>query len=145
MIAPDALNAIYQASLQTYRQWTAGVLDAGESAWKLQMDAADELCHTAFAQWRATSGEVDTSNPLAVAPAALSQSLEHSTRLMRGYIDTTIKLQKGLAQIAESQMPMLSRTLGEMWLAPLSGIAPAAAESLRRSMEQPEARAKKAA
>jgi hypothetical protein len=71
--------------------------------------------------------------------------MERSALLMRGYISAAIKLQTGLAQIAEAQMPVLSRTLGEMWLAPWSGIAPAAAESLRRSMEQSAFRTKKAA
>lgn len=145
MLRPDAVNALYQTNLQAIKQLTAGLLDAGESAWKLQMDAADELCHAAFAQLRATTGEIDTANPITAAPAALGQSVERGTQFVRGYVDTAIKLQSAFVQIAESQMPAVTRALGDIWLAPWSGIAPIAAESLRRSAEHSEARAKKAA
>jgi hypothetical protein len=145
MIRPDAMNTLYQTNLQAIKQCTAGLLDAGESVWKLQMDAADELCQTAFAQLRASGSDIHTGNPMAGAPAAFSQSLERGTQLLRGYVDTAVKLQSTLAQIAESQMPVMTRTLGDIWLAPWAGIAPGAAESLRGSVEHAESRTKKAA
>jgi hypothetical protein len=145
MFQPDNLNKRYQANLQAVTEWTAGLLDAAESAWKLQMDAADELSHAAFAQWRASGGELDFSNPLAAAPTALSRSVERSTVAMRAYMDTAVKLQTGLAEIVQSRMPQLTRGLSGMWLAPWGEFAAPAAETARRSAAHDETRVKKAA
>lgn len=145
MFQPDSLNSLNQKNLQAVTEWTTGLLDASESAWKLQVDAADELTHAAFAQWRDAGADIDPSNPLAAAPAALARSVERSAVAMRAYMDTAVKLQTGLAEIAQSQVPNLTRGLGAIWLAAWGGLVPTAAEWEKPGPTRVEPKVKKAA
>jgi hypothetical protein len=145
MTAPDNLNTLYQGNLRSAMQWTARLLDASESAWKLQLDAADEISHTTFAHWRAASADIDASNPLSTAPAAITRSIERSTHVLRDYVDTAVKLQTGLAQILQSQLPILTSGLGGMWLAPWGEFVRSVAEGERQSAQNVEHRPRKAA
>jgi hypothetical protein len=145
MTGPDTLNTLYQGNLRAAMQWTAGMLDAGESAWKLQMDAADEISHTTFAHWRAASADVDASNPLGTAPAAITRSIERGTHVLRDYVNTAVKLQTGFAQILQSHLPALTSGLGGTWLAPWSELVRTVAEGERQSAPNLEHRARKAA
>lgn len=133
------------ANLGAALEWTSGLLDASESALKLNLEAAEELWQATLGQWQFAATSVDTSNPMAVAPSLVSRSLEGSTQLLRAYIATAVKLQAGLSEIAQSQMPGIARSLGGMWLAPWSGFGLPFAEMARRAAPPSEYRAKKAA
>jgi hypothetical protein len=145
MIRTDTLNTLAQSNLHAMRQWADCVLETTESAWKAQMDAADEISQTIFTQWREASAEVDAGSPLSAAPKALTRNVERSTQVLRSCVDTAIKLQTGLAKIAQDQMPVLSHSLGAMWLAPWSGLMPAVTEFQKAAAEHGEPRQKKAA
>jgi hypothetical protein len=141
MTRVDTLNTLAQSNLQAAKQWADCVLETTELAWKAQMDAADEISQTIFTRWREASAEVDAGSPLSTAPKAM----ERSSQVLRACVDSAIKLQTGLAKIAQDQMPVLSHSLGAMWLAPWSGLMPTVTEFQKQAAEHAEARHKKAA
>lgn len=145
MFQHDTQNKLYQTNLQPVMELSANLLEAGESALKLNLEAAEELCQATFAQWQSPGPDIDPGNPLAMAPALVSRNVEHSAQLMRAYVATAVKLQTGLTRIVQSQMPAITRSLGGIWLAPWSGLALSVAEMERRSAPPAESRPKKAA
>lgn len=131
MIGPEFLNPLLQADLQASRQWTAGLLAAWESAGKLQLDAATELGRAMFAQWEVASADADKTNPTAFGTDLLSQGIARTTQIMSACLDTAVKLQAGLAAIAQSQVPETTQGLAGAWQAAWGGFFPLGAQANR--------------